>query len=576
MKEKIRNLIKVENYFILIIGIIVASPLMVKGGIIAHDAVYPISRTIGTVLGLKQGQFLPYITSNFANGLGYCWNLFYPPISTYGIIFFRIFTDSYVNSMKIFIAITIILSGLFMYHFVYDVTKNKMTSLLAAIIYITAPYRLTDIYIRMAIGEIVSFVFVPLVFHGLYSILEEDCKKHWYLVIGAVGLALTHNISTLLTVIPSIIYVLFNIKKLLNKNIIKTLIIDVIFILGMICFFYGPMMEAKMSCDYAVFEDGKMGSLSQMHQNSVYIYQLIFGKMQRGISAGLEDSDNINKDMCFALGLQILIPIIFTPVIYKKIDINKRKIYILTLVTGLLVLFATTNIFPWKYMPSIFAYIQFPYRFLFIAIFLLSIISAINIEKLFEELKFKDVFIITLLILIYIEPLINVAQMDYFYNENKYTELDYVYENTENTDCCAYFEYLPAKVKIPYLANRSQDAIILSGETHIIEQEKENDRMTIKIEDTTKDTQIEIPYVYYVGYTATLNGRKLQINESENGFVSVIVEQGMNGEIQIKYTGTIIQKITMTISIFTVIMFIVYVVYYKRKYKEIGEKLDEE
>jgi len=40
----------------------------------------------------------------------------------------------------------------------------------------TNPYLLYDIYVRMALGEIISFVFLPLLFYGLYNIIYQDKK----------------------------------------------------------------------------------------------------------------------------------------------------------------------------------------------------------------------------------------------------------------------------------------------------------------------------------------------------------------------------------------------------------------
>ena len=52
MKKKIFNK---DYYIILIVSFLVTVPLLTKGAIIAHDAVYPVSRAIGTVLAFKQG-----------------------------------------------------------------------------------------------------------------------------------------------------------------------------------------------------------------------------------------------------------------------------------------------------------------------------------------------------------------------------------------------------------------------------------------------------------------------------------------------------------------------------------------
>ena len=49
------------------------------------------------------------------------------------------------------------------------------------------PYHLNDMYIRNALGEFLSYIFIPLVFLGLYKILQKE-KGSWILCVGAVRL----------------------------------------------------------------------------------------------------------------------------------------------------------------------------------------------------------------------------------------------------------------------------------------------------------------------------------------------------------------------------------------------------
>ena len=72
-----------------------------------------------------------------------------------------------------------------MYWFVSRLTKNKNIGTLAAIIYILMPYHLNDMYIRNALGEFLSYIFIPLVFLGLYKTFQKE-KGTWILCVGAV------------------------------------------------------------------------------------------------------------------------------------------------------------------------------------------------------------------------------------------------------------------------------------------------------------------------------------------------------------------------------------------------------
>jgi len=46
------------------------------------------------------------------------------------------------------------------------------------------PYHLNDMYIRNALGEFLSYIFIPLVFLGMYKLFSKE-KGEWILTVGA-------------------------------------------------------------------------------------------------------------------------------------------------------------------------------------------------------------------------------------------------------------------------------------------------------------------------------------------------------------------------------------------------------
>ena len=84
-------------------------------------------------------------------------------------------------------------------------------------IHLFAPYALVNIYTRMALGEISSYAFFPILFLGLYNLINGDGKKHTLITVGAVGILLSHNISAVFAVVLSGIFVLFNIIQTIQK-----------------------------------------------------------------------------------------------------------------------------------------------------------------------------------------------------------------------------------------------------------------------------------------------------------------------------------------------------------------------
>lgn len=559
MKEYMKKYLK---YYLIIIfiALIMTSGLLVKGLPNGHDLNAHMARAIGTAASLKEGQIPPLIVSNYANGLGYSWNLFYPPLAPYLMTVLRIFVFSYANALKLLIIIFLWISGMAMFKLIEEITKNKNVSLLGAIIYMCSPYILTDIYVRMAVGEILSYALLPILFLGLHNLFNGNGKKHTLITIGAVGIMLSHNISTLFAVGLSVIYVLFNLKKLNNIEIWKKIIANVVFILLLVVFFYLPLLQAKNDTDYSAFDYGRMGSIEYLEDHAVYISQILFGKLQAGASVPMTDEHNLNNDMCMQIGLFIIIPILFTPFIYKKISKKNRKNYLLTLIIGILAIFAATPLFPYDIMPKQIAIIQYPYRFLLIATFTLSIIATINIYKAFENINLKEIMVFTIIVVSYVQPLIFANPSYLNLNDADFQGNAEISMTTKTSLSTANFEYFPSKAfeNLEYIKSRDQNVLVISGQIQIIEQNKNGSKMSISFKNANEKASIELPYIYYPGYEIEINDKKADYYESEKGLIEMDIPENTEGNINIRYTGTRLARITWIISLISLIIFIIY------------------
>lgn len=553
--EKIKNKIKIEWIILICVALIMCLPLFRKGFIGTHDGNYHVDRIYGTVQGLKDGQFFPEIIIEYCNGFGFSWNLFYPPLYTYVGALLKLFLPSYTVTMKGILIILTLMSAIGMYKLMMEITGKRKISLLTAIIYVTAPYRLTDVFVRLAIGEVLSFAFMPILFQGLYNLFNKDGKKDYLIIIGATGILLSHNISTLLVATISVIYVLINITKLKDKKILLKLVVDAIFILGLVAFFYGPLLESKMTVEYVAFDEGFMMTREGITKQVVHIRQLFDNSFKPGKSIPLGVNGDGTKEMSFALGLQIIIPLLLIPFVIKKVKKGQKKFYWYTVILGLFCVFATTGLFPWKYVPDIVVMIQVPWRLLMLATFLLSISAGLTINYEFEKVDAKYISVAIIAILIYILPyFFNLDYVD-FYDEKGVLLPTFSYIN------CSNFEYLPTKARnnMEYIEERENKALILDGKGIIDNQQKDGTRMTFDIiENNSENIKIELPYIFYVGYNVKLNEEKIDLKESDNGFLQIEINDNKTGTVSIAYTGSTIMNITKIISIISFILFTIY------------------
>lgn len=563
-KNLIKQCLKYKSYIIIvIIGIIVSLPFTVKGGISTHDGLAHLARSYATVKGFLDGQIPSVIASNFCGNFGYSWNLFYPPLSTYIAAIFKIFVPTFITALKLTVIFAIIMSGITMYNLIKSITKKDNTSLITAIIYMTSIYFITDIYVRMAIGEIMAYMFAPILFEGLYNLFYEDGKKHYLITLGAVGIILSHNISTLLIALVGILFILFHIEMLKSKDIWKKLIINMLFIVFIVMFFYGPFIQNITNTKYSA-TNGQMGSQQFAKQHALYLYQLVFGNNQYGDSLDL--NSGIENEMNFSLGAPIIVALLFTPFVIKKVEKNKRKLYLVTFFIGILFALMSTNLWPWSKMPNIMTMVQFPWRMLLISTIMFSIIAGINISKIEENEETKTLLIITMIILLYTFQYISgIVKFNYDTDDSYLYEKDII-EDYRFTKNCGGLEYLPVKARKEYIVTRSDKAEVLKGNANIENEYKDGLNMTFDILNNNTDTEIELPYIYYLGYDIELNGKKIENRESENGFVSIIIPSSIsNGKVTVKYSGTVLSKICVIFSSIAILGFTLYVIYYRKK-----------
>lgn len=563
MKSKIKTKL-IDYIIILIFAIIVSIPMLNEDfNIYSDDGIQHIARLMGTTQSIEEGQIIPVIMSNFCNGFGYSWNIFYSPLTAFLPLVFSIFTHSFELILKLFIILVAFLSGIAMYEFVNKISKNRYAGLMAAMVYIFAPYRLTDTYIRVAISELTSFIFLPIVFHGMYNIFnseEKSIKKSLLLSLGATGLIITHSVIAMYTAIFCFIYLLINIKELKNKQVIKMLIVNILLILILTSFYTIPLLEHKLSTDYEVFKPGRMERTDSLIQNKLKPIQLIY---------------TAPYSFCFEIGLVSIIGLVLTILAHKKIEKSVKKFYWFALISGIVCVIMSLNFFPFEKMPAILKMIQFTFRLLEFSSFFFAVLAGINYSLVIKNFKLRDILILCFVTILLLMPAYNnCVGFGKQWSEDKLWPAVEVNENTGRAHAgCATFEYLPSKAyeNLDYIKTRENRVYVLSGSATIENEEKNGTKMTFNVSNIEENTTLELPYIYYLGYNIQIeqNGQILTLEtfESSNGFVAVNLPNTESGKITVKYTGTTIMQISYIVSIITFISIVIYFIVVKIKSK---------
>lgn len=539
-----KNLIKyckekeIINYILIIIAsIIISIPLTNKNlNIYRDDGIQHICRIIGTEQTLADKQFLPMIMSDLCNNFGYSWNIFYSPLTAYMSVVFRVFNLSYVNCLKLCMFVIVLLSGITMYKFALRITKNKKLATLASIIYILAPYRITDMYIRTALAELASFIFIPIVFEGLYIILNEE-KKSYKLALGAAGLILTHQVIAMYTAIICFVYLIVFFKKLKSKTVLKNIGVNLLFCILMTSFYWVGLLQHYFSTSYEVFVPGRME-----REEVLIFYKAKFSQLF---------ITNSEQTMIYAIGLLSVIGLVLTPIAYKKIPEEYKKTYMFFLITGVILIGMTLSIFPFEKLPQALTMLQFTFRLFTFTSFFFAFVVATNFAILIKNFKTLDIVVLLTISILLLVPYKSKLDFNLKDNEERLINGVRVTENTGRVHAgMASMEYLPTKAfkNLKYIANRKDEVIVLdNNEAVISDYTKQASNMNCKISNINKETTIELPYIYYLGYRVYANGQEIKYTESDNGFIQINIAK--DSQIKVKYLGTNEMLISYAISI---------------------------
>lgn len=540
MKNLIRYCKEKEliNYILIIIAsIIISIPLANKNlNIYRDDGIQHICRIIGTEQTLADKQFLPMIMSNLCNNFGYSWNIFYSPLTAYMSVVFRIFNFSYVNCLKLCMFVIVLLSGITMYKFALRITKNKKLATLASIIYILAPYRITDMYIRTALAELASFIFIPIVFEGLYIIVNEE-KKSYKLALGAAGLILTHQVIAMYTVIICFAYLIVFFKKLKSKTVLKNVGVNLLFCILMTSFYWVGLLQHYFSTSYEVFVPGRME-----REEVLIFYKAKFSQLF---------ITNSEQTMIYAIGLLSVIGLVLTPIAYKKIPKEYKKTYMFFLITGVILIGMTLSIFPFEKLPQALTMLQFTFRLFTFTSFFFAFVVATNFVILIKNFKTLDIVVLLTISILLLLPYKSKLDFNLQENEERLINGVRVTENTGRVHAgMASMEYLPTKAfkNLKHIANRKDEVIVLDNDEAVIsDYTKQDSNMNCKILNVKKETTIELPYIYYLGYRVYANGQEIKYTESDNGLIQINIAQ--DSQIKVKYLGTNEMLISYAVSI---------------------------
>ena len=554
MKKKIKFILAIFIFSIIIMLIDIHN-----GYIKGHDTDFHLATITAIVDQLSWDNLtvqepLKYI----ANNLGYGTRFFYPPIphltAAYITKILSIFNVGNVAiGMRITQWITLFASGVTFYLLGEKIFKNKKIAMLLSLFYMTAPYHLAEIFVRDAFSEIFIPVAIPLIVLGLLYLIENNHKRFFLCFVGGYTLAIYSHLAMTIyfTLMLLVTFFVVYFKQIFTKKNIVYLIKASGLILLLTSSFWMPLLEIKLMGSYGIFMPNYMTGKGGLKYSTISIGELF--AFNREI-----DFHFIRYNLQLFVTIMFFISLFF--VIKKKLW--KEKVWIFLLIFTVLSVIMITNLFPWYYIPDILQALQFPWRLVIYIAFGAILIAGICLKQV-ENKKCFNIICCILLLFTLIGTYVNIDHLE---------ESQIDIHNINNPKSMGNEkEYLPEKAlkNIDYFNNRNNDIIIKSGTGKIIKKIDNVPDLTFEV-NTSETIVIELPRIYYMGYQLEGNGQKIELTESDNGFLQATIQQ--SGTYTLTYEKTTIMKLANILNLGTVIVLVGMAIMKKKKVKLLVEK----
>lgn len=512
-----------------------------------HDFTH-VARIVEMHTALSEGQFPVRWSQNFGYGYGMPLFQFYAPLPYFfgSLVYGLSGSGVLAAKMLIFAATLITIWGSYLLGKAVFGKEHQLASLVLAAGFALAPYRAVNIFVRGALSEAWGMAAFPFILLGTYHfIAKKSIGGAAILYLGLIGLFLSHNLTTVLFMPLSLVFavvVLFQqyyAKKTTVKELFMRLMqVALVYLLaiGSAGFYLFPAILEK---EYTQLSSAILGGYFNFRLHFLYIRQFFQENWQYGGSSWGPDDD-----ISFYLGTPQLIGTFISGLWFAKELYKNRQslqrffvkdlgwLYIFSglFLVGSLLLTTMKTQFLWESI-AFLEFIQFPWRWLSIAAFCISILPAWFIYSLRETRPFMA----KLCTVLYLSAAIVPAAQTYFQPKAYLEDYSGVYYTdgwSIRTKMSGILpDFIPSGVSKDVLAAPIAEDMIFSCEvvkscafSHEVLLNRAHEKLVAI--DIEQEQEVELGIAYYPGWQASIAGENIAVAQSEEGLLSVVLPQG--------------------------------------------------
>ncbi len=523
--------------------------LCISGYFPMHDDTQ-VARVVEMGRALRQGQFPVRWVSDLGYGYGYPIFNFYGPLPYYvgGVLYALGLTG--LTATKIMMGAGLVLAGVTMYAVIADIA-GVSAGILASVFYMFAPYHAVDAYVRGAVGEYYALIFLPLILWGFWRICTRKSAVGGILLAaaGTAGLIVSH---TILGYVGMFFEALAAVVLSINNPQWKKIWAVVLLGLGLSAFFWLPaLLEMKYTSVASI-----IGNSADFQNHFVCLSQLWnsqwgFGGSAPGCIDGM--SFKVGK-VHLLLGLVVIIGVAVGFIRERRVKILVAVGSIIFVVSVFFMLSISKPV--WDILP-LFAYVQYPWRFLAFAIFGISLVVS-QIVSFFRPTALRfGITAFCVALVLFVEAKWFVPQYTYSRPAAAFeTAEDIRFRVSKISD-----EYLPPAVPRPKTPQDVVQDIIPKSNLYTSDIQQISDTYVKIAFQAQEPTTVKINTAYFPGwhYIVNVTDTKPQI---KNGLPVITIPQWAS-VVQMQFRDTPARTIGNIISLLS--LGVCFYIYDKRK-----------
>ena len=551
-----------EKIFLFLLLLTAAScfPLWIPNSyVIGDDLLFHLGRIQGIADSLRAGYFPARIhlftLSNYGHGSGF----FYPQVWIYIPAILRLCGYSILTAYDIFVTLCTLGSISAIYYCTRRISRSKTASVIAAILYAFASYRLINIYYRAALGEVQSFVFAPLIISAAYDLTHDHSEKWPVLALGFFGLLGSHLISLGIFGILFLVILAANCRKLFtDKSVIPAILKAAACVIFPYAYFILPLIEQWTTTELAI--NSYLSLQSEIDAHPPYIWTDLFAVFHTWAF--------YNARRHPFPGIPLLLSAAASFFTFRdKTDEPKFTRFLAGI--SLFTLWMSTNLFPWDHFRWLLSRIQFSWRLEAIPTVLLPICGGISLVLLLRKFSKKLLILLTFIVC----AGVTVPFMNHVLQERMRYYESFILED----DRLGTGEYLPVymgKAAFRDFTARNQNTVHYQGQAITVQNPKRSGlsfSFSYDLPEISEEGEFELPLTFYTGYKGSLRTdeitRELEVRSSIRGLTAVSGITEPDGYIRVWYEKTKMQKIGESITLLSIAVIIFLAVSSRRKKK---------